>query len=143
MKKENRAIIIFTILGIITFIIYLIILGLLVKEIKNTAEEQINLIDYDSILVIRYFKELDKLTEYCTWDESRGRMDVIGAQGEIGILQFKKATWDLFEKRYNFNGDIYNCENQIKLFRIAIANGECRHWTCCRKYNQYGLSKSW
>lgn len=59
---------------------------------------------------------------------------VRGKYGEIGIAQFKIATWNLFNKMRGTNLDIAKEEDQISMIMWAFQNGLKFHWVCYSKF---------
>jgi len=74
------------------------------------------------------------MLDYVIQCESSGNMKAIGKEGEIGILQWKTETWEYLSKKLKFEGDIYNEQDQIDFFLLAIDNGFGNYWTCFRKW---------
>lgn len=64
--------------------------------------------------------------------ESGGNQNAIGKFGEIGWLQFMPSTWSDFNKRYNWDLDIYNSDHQILLAEKMIADGYLNRWTTAK-----------
>ena len=63
--------------------------------------------------------------------ESGGRTEVCGDHGtSCGILQFKKATFDLY-----CEGEWLNSQDQIKCAFEMLEKGLGNHWTCYRQLN--------
>lgn len=67
--------------------------------------------------------------------ESVWKEDAAGDNGtSFGILQFKKPTFELFNKKYGFEGrDIMNPRHQIDLAALMIRDGYIFHWKNCGK----------
>lgn len=65
--------------------------------------------------------------------ESNGNQNAIGKEGEIGIAQFKKETWNWMCREANYAGDIYNEEDQRYILSWALENGYGSHWSCLTK----------
>lgn len=68
--------------------------------------------------------------------ESHWKPEARGDNGmSIGILQFKRATFDLFSKKYGLaEPDINNSFQQIDLAALMIRDGYIGHWgNCARK----------
>lgn len=67
--------------------------------------------------------------------ESVWKEDAAGDNGtSFGILQFKDPTFELFNKKYKFEGrDIMNPQHQIDLAALMIRDGYIRHWKNCGK----------
>ena len=63
--------------------------------------------------------------------ESGGNNEAIGKAGEIGILQFKPATFKHFcVDRYGMKDDIYHREIQKQCCQMMINDGLANHWIC-------------
>lgn len=63
--------------------------------------------------------------------ESNFNQEAIGSQGEIGIAQFKKPTFNWMKKMAGKEDlDIYDVQDQIELLIWALKNGYENHWTC-------------
>lgn len=62
-------------------------------------------------------------------DESNGDIYAKGKAGEIGLFQFKPATFNRFEKLLGEDLSIKNPEHQIKLACWCFAHGYSPHWT--------------
>lgn len=75
----------------------------------------------------------DGLLEKVILCESSGRNNAVGKAGEIGLLQFQPATWELWTDKMNKDLDINNPEHQIEVYFWALNNGYSRHWTCLRR----------
>ena len=61
--------------------------------------------------------------------DSEGNL-IIGQAGEIGIAQFMKGTWDMFNEERGTNLDITKKNDQLDLMAWAFENNYQNHWTC-------------
>lgn len=61
--------------------------------------------------------------------ESGGRTDTVGANGELGPMQFHPDTWASLPPELAA-GDITNHNDAMKAAAWAIANGKWYWWTC-------------
>lgn len=147
MKQETKAKIILTTVFIALCLICAFLVSLVYlmndnRKIINSVHASFSetyVVATSLVITPERIYQNDDLLGYCLWDESRNDMSKIGLQGEIGALQYKQKTWDWFEEKYKFKGNIYSLEDQIDLFNIAVAGGDGYHWTCWLKY--YGLLK--
>jgi len=92
---------------------------------------------YTSSIEETAFSSVEAIDEMLNWVincESSGKMETIGQEGEIGILQWKPATWEFFKAKYNFNGSIMSPTAQIELFLMTTPEEKEQHWTCYRKW---------
>jgi len=65
--------------------------------------------------------------------ESRWKQSARGALDEIGIAQFRPATFKEFSKKYGWEMDIYNENDQLKLMSKMFSDGFQYLWTCWKK----------
>lgn len=67
--------------------------------------------------------------------ESVWKEDAAGDNGtSFGVLQFKYPTFEMFNKKYNFEErDIMNPYHQIDLAVLMIRDGYISHWKNCGK----------
>lgn len=65
--------------------------------------------------------------------ESGWNQSARGKAGGIGIAQYMKKTWNLFEKEFGEDLDIYSARDQLKLTAWAFSEGKQKAWTCWRK----------
>ena len=66
--------------------------------------------------------------------ESGWNNSAVGKKGEIGVAQFLPSTWSWMSKLANFNGDIYNGQDQLWLMEWAWNNPPLQeHWSCYKK----------
>jgi hypothetical protein len=76
--------------------------------------------------------------------ESRGNPNLVGDLGlkykAYGILQFQIRTFNSLSELSGLYGSIDNSDDQIKLFKWAIANGYGRYWYNCY-YKKYGTTR--
>ena len=49
----------------------------------------------------------------------------------FGILQFQKATFNAYSKKYSFVGQYLNPYSQISLAVLMIGRGEIKNWYWC------------
>jgi len=75
------------------------------------------------------------LIDCLAWYESRNNQNRVGKYGEIGILQFKKSTWNYFCKKFDVNLDIYNEEHQRLLADLILRDNfwNIKHWTVWKR----------
>ena len=63
--------------------------------------------------------------------ESSFREDAIGKLGEIGLLQFRKFTFEYYKKIYGMEyASIFNSFDQITLAEKMLNDGLGTHWSC-------------
>lgn len=87
-------------------------------------------------------KEIDReMLKFVIMCESSGNMDAVGAQGELGILQYKPKTWDFLSYVFEFEGSIDNKEDQIELFLLSYEEYG-HYWTCYRKWEKLQIQNS-
>lgn len=88
----------------------------------------------NSPLIFKYQKVINCLAFY----ESHYNQNSIGKEGEIGILQFKKSTWDYFCNKFNLDLDINNEEHQKILAELILEDNfwNIRHWSVWQKCYQ-------
>ena len=65
--------------------------------------------------------------------ESNWNQEARGLAGEIGIAQFKPATWKLFNEIRGTNLNIYSADDQLSMTLWAYKNNLMYHWTCWKK----------
>jgi len=58
-----------------------------------------------------------------------------GGRDSLGLLQYQQRTWDWFSGKYNFQGYIWNPEDQIKLTHIVLSDdiSNLKHWRACSR----------
>jgi len=68
--------------------------------------------------------------------ESHWRVDAVGDNGtSFGLLQFKKATFEMYSERYNLMLDIHKPQDQIVLAHLMISENwrNVYHWSVAPK----------
>lgn len=84
---------------------------------------------------------LDAILTDVIYCESKGNPNAIGDLGlehkAYGILQFQIRTFKYLSELSGLYGSIDNSDDQIRLFKWAIANGYGKYWYNCY-YKKYG-----
>lgn len=90
--------------------------------------------------VVYYAASEKKLTALLRC-ESHFNQDVIGAEGEIGVGQFKQGTFDYLSDLMGETLNIHSYADQIKLIAWTSVNTpkEMNHWTTWRALQNGGI----
>ena len=76
--------------------------------------------------------DLETILDDLAFCESSNDNSKIGKAGEIGIFQYKKSTWNWFNKIRGIDLDIYSSEDQRFMTKWAWESGYKNHWTCTK-----------
>ena len=88
-----------------------------------------SLIQQDDIMDIREQVGGNTLLKCIIQKESTWNIKAVGQANEIGLLQFKQSTFEMFAKKYDLDLNVFNPNDQILLAEKMLDDGYGFHWT--------------